>query len=90
VLFGGGDAGAVVADGEPGAVDADGDGGGVGAEFHGVAQEVVDAALEGAGTGEHREAGLLTSERRGTWVYYRVEPSVLAAMGSLLGPSVAR
>ncbi|WP_340563413.1 ArsR/SmtB family transcription factor [Streptomyces sp. GSL17-111] len=31
-----------------------------------------------------KEAGLLTSERRGTWVYYRVEPSVLAAMGSLL------
>ncbi|WP_431782441.1 ArsR/SmtB family transcription factor [Streptomyces chumphonensis] len=34
-----------------------------------------------------KEAGLLTSERRGTWVYYRVEPSVLAAMGRLLtGP----
>lgn len=31
-----------------------------------------------------KEAGLLTSERRGTWVYYRVEPSVLAAMGELL------
>ena len=31
-----------------------------------------------------KEAGLLTSERRGTWVYYRVEPSVLAAMGQLL------
>lgn len=30
-----------------------------------------------------KEAGLLTSERRGTWVYYRVEPSVLAAMGQL-------
>lgn len=29
-------------------------------------------------------AGLLTSERRGTWVYYSVEPSVLAAMGKLL------
>ena len=29
-------------------------------------------------------AGLLTSERRGTCVYYRVEPSVLAAMGQLL------
>lgn len=32
-----------------------------------------------------REAGLLTSERRGTWVYYRVEPSVVAAMGQILG-----
>ena len=31
-----------------------------------------------------REAGLLSSERRGTWVYYRVEPSVLAAMGQML------
>ncbi|WP_326799346.1 metalloregulator ArsR/SmtB family transcription factor [Streptomyces sp. NBC_01808] len=31
-----------------------------------------------------KEAGLLASERRGTWVYYRVEPSVLAAMGQLL------
>ncbi|GAB2627852.1 metalloregulator ArsR/SmtB family transcription factor [Streptomyces capparidis] len=31
-----------------------------------------------------REAGLLTSRRRGTWVYYRVEPSVLAAMGNFL------
>ncbi len=31
-----------------------------------------------------REAGLLTSERRGTWVYYRVAPSVLAAMGQPL------
>lgn len=29
-------------------------------------------------------AGLLTSERRGTWVYYQVELSVLAAMGQLL------
>ncbi|MFD0227119.1 ArsR/SmtB family transcription factor [Streptomyces hirsutus] len=31
-----------------------------------------------------KEAGLLTSERRGTWVYYRVEPSVMAAMGRTL------
>ncbi|MEV7443904.1 metalloregulator ArsR/SmtB family transcription factor [Streptomyces sp. NPDC091204] len=30
-----------------------------------------------------REAGLLSSERRGTWVSYRVEPSVLAVMGRL-------
>lgn len=31
-----------------------------------------------------REAGLLLSQRRGTWVYYRVAPSVLAAMGRVL------
>ncbi|CAM5679046.1 hypothetical protein SVIOM74S_05947 [Streptomyces violarus] len=47
--------------------------------------------MSGAGTSSRalpakklKEAGLLTSERRGTWVYYRVEPSVLAAMGKLL------
>jgi ArsR family transcriptional regulator, arsenate/arsenite/antimonite-responsive transcriptional repressor len=31
-----------------------------------------------------REAGLLTSQRRGTWVYYRVEPQALAALAQLL------
>ena len=31
-----------------------------------------------------KDAGLLASERRGTWVYYRVEPAVLAAMSTLL------
>jgi ArsR family transcriptional regulator len=31
-----------------------------------------------------REIGLVTSERRGTWVYYRVAPSVLASMGRIL------
>ncbi|NDK88651.1 helix-turn-helix transcriptional regulator [Gordonia desulfuricans] len=29
-----------------------------------------------------REAGLLESERRGTWVYYRVVPSVLQRLSS--------
>ncbi len=38
---------------------------------------------------EAQEAGLLAFERRGTWVYYRVEPSVLAAMGRLLTPAAA-
>ena len=33
-----------------------------------------------------REAGLLTSERRGTWVYYQVAPSVVAAMSAMLDP----
>jgi ArsR family transcriptional regulator len=46
----------------------------------GVSQPTVSHHLR-----KLREAGLLTSERRGTWVYYRVEPSVLAAMGRLLG-----
>jgi ArsR family transcriptional regulator len=31
-----------------------------------------------------REAGLLTSERRASWVYYRVEPQALAALAALL------
>ncbi|MFD9438426.1 ArsR/SmtB family transcription factor [Streptomyces sp. NPDC060006] len=47
----------------------------------GVSQPTVSHHLK-----KLREAGLLTSERRGTWVYYRVEPSVVAALGSLLTP----
>jgi ArsR family transcriptional regulator, arsenate/arsenite/antimonite-responsive transcriptional repressor len=31
-----------------------------------------------------REAGLVTSERRATWVYYRVVPGALAALSRLL------
>lgn len=45
----------------------------------GVSQPTVSHHLK-----KLREAGLLSSERRGTWVYYRVEPSVLAAMAALL------
>jgi ArsR family transcriptional regulator len=48
----------------------------------GVSQPTVSHHLK-----KLKDAGLLTSERRGTWVYYRVEPSVLAAMGQLLGPT---
>lgn len=33
-----------------------------------------------------REAGLISAERRGTWVYYRVEPSVMGRMSSVLLP----
>ncbi|CAM5408592.1 Transcriptional regulator OS=Streptomyces glaucescens OX=1907 GN=SGLAU_19305 PE=4 SV=1 [Streptomyces glaucescens] len=44
----------------------------------GVSQPTVSHHLK-----KLKEA-LPTSERRGTWVYYRVEPSVLAAMGRLL------
>ncbi|MEV0400549.1 metalloregulator ArsR/SmtB family transcription factor [Actinoallomurus sp. NPDC050550] len=31
-----------------------------------------------------REAGLVGSERRGTWVYYRVLPAALARLSALL------
>ncbi|WP_236046079.1 ArsR/SmtB family transcription factor [Paractinoplanes ovalisporus] len=31
-----------------------------------------------------REAGLVDSDRRGTWVYYRMIPAALAVMGTLL------
>ncbi|MDI3387582.1 metalloregulator ArsR/SmtB family transcription factor [Streptomyces sp. B-S-A8] len=47
----------------------------------GVSQPTVSHHLK-----KLKQAGLLSSERRGTWVYYRVEPSVLAAMGHLLSP----
>ncbi|MEU1789563.1 metalloregulator ArsR/SmtB family transcription factor [Streptomyces sparsogenes] len=50
----------------------------------GVSQPTVSHHLK-----KLKEAGLLTSERRGTWVYYRVEPSVLAAMGKLLTTAAA-
>jgi ArsR family transcriptional regulator, arsenate/arsenite/antimonite-responsive transcriptional repressor len=33
-----------------------------------------------------REAGLISSERRGTWVYYRVEPEAMARMSAVLAP----
>ncbi|MEV4612576.1 metalloregulator ArsR/SmtB family transcription factor [Kitasatospora sp. NPDC049258] len=45
----------------------------------GVSQPTVSHHLK-----KLREAGLLTSERRGTWVYYKVAPSVVAGMAALL------
>ena len=36
-----------------------------------------------------RVAGLITSERRGTWVYYRLEPAALDRMGALLTAPVS-
>jgi ArsR family transcriptional regulator len=36
-----------------------------------------------------REAGLISSERRGTWVYYRVNPQVMARMSAVLVPQPA-
>lgn len=50
----------------------------------GVSQPTVSHHLK-----KLKDAGLLTSERRGTWVYYRVEPSVLAALGKLLAVAPA-
>lgn len=37
-----------------------------------------------------REAGLISGERRGTWVYYRVHPEVLAQLAAVLVPSGVR
>ena len=36
-----------------------------------------------------REAGLLSSQRRGTWVYYQVNPDVMARMSAVLVPQPA-
>ena len=33
-----------------------------------------------------REAGLIDSERRGTWVYYRLVPTALERMAAMLSP----
>jgi ArsR family transcriptional regulator len=45
-------------------------------------------ALSGPTISHHlrvlREAGLLDSERRGTWVYYRLRPGVLDQLASVL------
>jgi ArsR family transcriptional regulator len=45
----------------------------------GVSQPTVSHHLR-----KLREAGLVTAERRGTWVYYRVVPGALAAMSTVL------
>lgn len=47
----------------------------------GVSQPTVSHHLR-----KLREAGLVTAERRGTWVYYRVVPEVLASMSAVLAP----
>ncbi|MGH3518123.1 MAG: metalloregulator ArsR/SmtB family transcription factor [Haloechinothrix sp.] len=36
-----------------------------------------------------REVGLIEGERRGTWVYYRVHPEVLARLSTVLLPGDA-
>ena len=50
----------------------------------GVSQPTVSHHLK-----KLKEAGLLTSERRGTWVYYRVNPDVMARMSAVLVPRPA-
>jgi ArsR family transcriptional regulator, arsenate/arsenite/antimonite-responsive transcriptional repressor len=36
-----------------------------------------------------REAGLISGERRGTWVYYRVRPEALGRLSAVLVPNEA-
>ncbi|HEX8760963.1 MAG TPA: metalloregulator ArsR/SmtB family transcription factor [Pseudonocardiaceae bacterium] len=36
-----------------------------------------------------REAGLVDSKRRGTWIYYRVQPDLLAQLSAVLVRDVA-
>ena len=36
-----------------------------------------------------REAGLISGERRGTWIYYRVHPDVLGRLSAVLVPGAA-
>jgi ArsR family transcriptional regulator len=36
-----------------------------------------------------RESGLITGERRGTWIYYRVQPQTLARLSAVLVPAAA-
>ena len=50
----------------------------------GVSQPTVSHHLK-----KLREAGLIISERRGTWVYCRVAPGVLPAMAQMLSPERA-
>jgi ArsR family transcriptional regulator len=45
----------------------------------GVSQPTVSHHLK-----KLREAGLLTSERRASWVYYRVAPPVAAAVSAVV------
>lgn len=45
----------------------------------GVSQPTVSFHLK-----KLRDAGLIVSERRATWVYYAIAPSVLAAMSAML------
>ncbi len=37
-----------------------------------------------------REAGLISGERRGTWIYYRVHPEALGSLSAVLHPGEAQ
>lgn len=55
--------------------------------------ELTDSFAVSAPTISHhlkvlRQAGLVSSERRGTWVYYRAEPALLARLSELLAVPV--
>lgn len=52
--------------------------------------ELTDAFDVSAPTISHhlkvlREAGLITAERRGTWIYYRISSEVIARISAVLG-----
>ncbi len=54
--------------------------------------DLLDAFTQTAPTISHhlkvlRDAGLITGERRASWVYYRVVPAALAALSQLLDAS---
>jgi ArsR family transcriptional regulator, arsenate/arsenite/antimonite-responsive transcriptional repressor len=36
-----------------------------------------------------REAGMIAADRRGTWIYYRIVPAVLADLAAVLGVTAA-
>jgi ArsR family transcriptional regulator, arsenate/arsenite/antimonite-responsive transcriptional repressor len=36
-----------------------------------------------------REAGLVSAERRGTWIYYRADRAVLSRLSGVLGDQIA-
>ena len=37
-----------------------------------------------------REAGWVTSERRGTWIWYRLQPEAVARFGGIIGAGAPR
>lgn len=52
--------------------------------------DIPDVGVSGPTVSHHlkklREAGLLTSRRQGTWVYYAAQPTALTAVAALLEP----
>lgn len=56
-----------------------------------VCDLVEEFAVSGPTISHHlkvlRDAGLVDSERRGTWVHYRARPEAIARLAALLGPA---